>query len=397
MAVIAGVRYTGAIESTNVKPDVDTMLKVIEPYQTPTLHWLMFVKKDAKVVKNKYGKFEWFEREFFPHQTSITAAITESSGLTLTSSNVSDVTIFNIGDIVYVEETDQMAVVSSGTVGTSVVLTHIDGSTSLTSLSSTGSFLKIIGSKNYEYTATSGRVAMTVKEVNKYNYLNEFNEYISTSGREEAGEAYTDGLSHDELLEQKVKEMKLQVERYFYFSNQRGYTSSGNQRATYGYGLKGMITTNVTSYSGTLGETAWDSYNKTVYAKGTNRKKHFAGSDQIEELHKFMKERYELSQAPNEKALWGEYGIEVKSYRTPFGITDIIWNPILDGKFTDWGFTLDDKTVRMRFMANDKNGSRKFRIRDIDQLENEGSKSKILMDVAIEISQEQYSGILYQS
>ena len=230
MAVIRGAVGTGALLAANVKPDIDQVLKVLEPYQYPFTTWLMFINKKSKEVKNKYGKFEWFEKAFVPHQTQVSAAVSESSGLTFTASNLDSVDFFNVGDIILIEETGEVGYVANSgtTLGTTIVVQHIDGSSTLTDITEVDSWVKVIGSDNYEYTATSGRVAVINKEVNTYNYLNIFNKYVTTSGREEAGEAWTDGLSHDELVEQTIKELRLEAERYLMFAPERGFKTSGH-------------------------------------------------------------------------------------------------------------------------------------------------------------------------
>jgi hypothetical protein len=399
MALITGVAGTGARVSTNVKPSIDEMLRVLEPYQTPLLQWLYFGKKQSQVVKNKYGKVEHFEKQFVPHQTTVTAAISESSGLSLTASNVTDVTFFNIGDLVLIEGTGELAQVSSGTVGSTPVLTHINGSTSLSALTSAhvGTYLKVIGSRNFEFTATSGRLSMIQKEVNNYNYLNIFTKYVTTSGRDEAGEAWTDGISHDEEVEIQIKQLKLEVERYLMFAPERGYATSGNERVTYGYGFEAFISTNVNTYTGDLQEAAFDSHLKSVFKKGSNRKVHMCGVEQREDIEKFMKERYTLQQQPGQKTMWAEYGVEANTYRTFSGLTTIIWNPVMDGKYENYGFTMDEDNIKLRFMAPDKTGPRKFGMRKIDLGRNRGTETEILMDVGLQVMHESTHGILYKA
>ena len=62
-----GVIGTNVIESTNVKRDIDTMMKVIEPYQTPLLSWLFLQERNQSVVTCRYAKYEWYEKEYLPH------------------------------------------------------------------------------------------------------------------------------------------------------------------------------------------------------------------------------------------------------------------------------------------------------------------------------------------
>jgi len=401
LAVLTGIITGSAGVSTNQKRDIDVVLHKLQPYLYPLQQWLMLINKKSKKVTNPDGKFEWYERSFVPHQTTVSAAITESSGLTLNASNVADVTMFNIGDIVLIEATGEMAsVVSSGTtIGTTIVLNHIDGSTSLSSLTAShvGSYIKVIGSDQYEYTATSGRVSLVQKEVNHYNYLNEFVDYITTSGRQEAGETYTDGTTHAEYVSEQILQMRAKIERYLLYAPLRGYKTSGNERQTYGYGLEPIITTNVESYTGTLSEDAFDDYLKSVFAKGTKKKIHFAGSDQVRDINKFMKTRYELNQNSGTTADFKKYGISIPDYITPYGEVALMWNPMLDGKYVNYGFTLDEKYVSLRYMAPDKQGPRKFRIRKVDLGRNRGTETEILFDIGLQVMHEETHGKLYKA
>lgn len=392
MAVISGVRGVAALESANVKPDVDSMLKVLEPYQTPVLTWLMFINKNSQVCRNKYGKFTWFEDAFFPHQTTVSAITGGSSSAD--NITLGDATIFNTGDICLIEENGQMVYVDS-VAGGAVDITHIDGSTNLTTVSGGTGYIKIIGSRNLDYTSTALRTAMTTKEVENYNYLNTFVDFITTSEREEAGEAYTDGVDHDGLLEKRVKELKLEAERWLIMSNSRGAVTSGNEQFTYGYGLDGRITTNVTSYAGPLDEDTFDDYLKDALLLGNNHKVHVAGTEQMNDIHKFMKDRYTLQQTPGQKSVWNEYGMDVSTYRVFNGTVSLLWNPVMDGKFTNYGYTLDD-SIKLRYAAPSKVGARKFRVRKIDVGRNTGSETEILMDIGLEVPNESKNSKIYQ-
>lgn len=393
-AIRSGFLGTAALNTANVKPDIESVLQVLEPYQTPLLQWLWFGKRPAKVVKNAYGKYSWFEDELFPHQTAVTAAIIAASSpatLSLTTSNVGSIALFNVGDYVIVEETDEMGYVISNN-GSTAEIGHPDGSTGMTALTDgTGQYyIKVIGSRNSEYDGV--RTSVYTTEVEKFNYLNIFSESVSTTGRMQAGENYTDGLSHSELVEKRIKELKLQIERYFMFAPSQGYTTSGNYRTTYGHGFLGRVTSNVETYS-ILDEDTFDNYLKQIFAKGSNTRMHMCGSDQLAAINKFVKDRYELSIGGAEIA--SKYGIHMKQYITPFGLVDLVWNPVMDGKFSKYGFTIDPESIRMRYMDNDKKGSRKFRLQEnVETPGIDGTQTKILFDIGLEIHNEEKHGIL---
>ena len=399
--MITGVRGTEALLAANLMPDIDRKLLMIDAYQYPLSSWLFLSKKKSKVVKNAYAKFEHFEREALPHLLTVDVAITASTTLTLTTTNItSNLGALNLNDIVQIEETGEMAYCSSvtGGGGSDKILTEIAGG-SLTSVSA-GTNIRIIGNLNYEYGARQS--AKTVQEVNYYNYLNIFKYNIVTSGRQEAGEYYTDGMTHDELVEQRLKEARGEVERYFWFAPSRGYKTSGNERATYGYGIEPRITTNVSPYTGALTEAQLRAHLKKVFRKtgtiGSNRKIHFCGENQMEDIEKFINDKYELRQSPGDaNAVFKEIGAEAKSFRMFSGVVTFVWNPIFDGKYVDYGFTIDEESVMLRHMNNDKKGSRKFRMRETTPDSYDGTETELLFDVGIDLYGEMFNGKLYKS
>lgn len=374
----------------NSVPDIEKVLMVLKPYQTPLFQWLWFSNRKQKEVRNAYAKFSWYENEMLPHQTNIIAAVTGTGNpvsLLLTSSNTQNLSIFNLDDIVLIEDTEEMAYVSA--VSSTVTLTNIDGAGSLTPIAEPGGVIKVIGSRNSENAGV--RTSMTTKETEKYNYLNIFSESISTTGRYQAGENFTDGVDHAGLVAKRIEEMKMQVERYFMFAPSQGYATAGNYRTTWGHGFLGRIVTNVNTYNTTLGESDFDDHLKEVFSKGSNRKLHICGANQLSDINKFVKNKFELNPDPTISV----YGVQMKEYYTPFGIVDLLWSPLMDGKFANFGFTIDADKVRLRYMANDKKGSRKFRIEEgVETPGTDGTVTKILMDLGIEIHNEECHGIL---
>lgn len=387
--------FTSTTTGTNQQvQDIEKVLQVLKPYQTPLVQWLWFYSQPAKPVVNPTGKFSWFESEFLPHQAQLTSVVSPGSSagsLRLTATNVNPLEIFNTDDIVLLEALDKALYVES-TTPSEVILKSMDPGSEFEDIDAAGSFIKIIGSRNSEYNGI--RKSINARETEHANYLNIFTESIATSGRAQAGEYYTDGLTHDEQVEKKIEEMKLQIERYFLFAPAEGYATIGNYRTTWGHGLMGRIKSNINSYSGALSETVFDTHLKKVFARGSNRKLHLCGSDQLAEINKFVKDRYHIQNDLSSKM----YGLQVNSYVTPFGIVDLMWDPVMDGKYSSYGFTVDAERIRMRFMSPDKKGERKFRIEEgVETPGVDGTTTKILFDVGIEIHNEATHGLLRKS
>ena len=184
------VRSAGAMLSANQKPDIDTVLRLIEPYQTPILQYLFFSGKSSKVVRNQNGKFDWFEDELLPHQTTILSAEALDSGTIVAEAADIDITMFKLGDLVYIETNDEMAFISAQTVGTSVTFEHVDESTTLTAWATAdiGTYVKVIGSTFDENSGTP--LALSTQEVEVVNRLTIFNEAVKSTGRQQAGDAW---------------------------------------------------------------------------------------------------------------------------------------------------------------------------------------------------------------
>lgn len=390
-----GAIGTNALLAANVKPDILDVLKVLEPYKTPLFSWLFLSEKKSKVVRNAYAKFSHMEKEFLPRILKThSSAISTGASITLTNTNLPDVGALSLNDIVFVEGTSEMCYISAVTSETDKTLVTLAGGN--VDEIPANSYLRIIGKRVFEY---HGRIDYkSTQEVEIENYLNEFVAYVQTSGRQEAGEYWTDGMTHDERVEQRIKELKLEVENYLWFSNATpAYTATGNLRTTYGKGVNGFVTTNVNGYATTLTEPVFRAHLKSVHRLGSNKKIHFCGEEQMEDIEAFMQDYYQVTQTGN-SSFFNEIGLEAKTFRTFGGLTTIVWNPMFDGKFVDWGWTLDEENVMLRYMADDKKGSRKFRVRSNTQdNDTNGTETEILMDVAIQVMHERSHGRLYKS
>ncbi|MGE5433028.1 MAG: DUF5309 family protein [Syntrophomonadaceae bacterium] len=391
--VVLGTQTTINQLAANQMPDVDRYLYLLEPYQYPMLQWLYFsqgINKAEKVI-NANGKFSWFEDEMFPYQTTLAGGGISGGAASEDNIGLTDATWISQGDILLIEKTDQMVFVDSVDSG-QVDITHIDGSTNITAAAA-GSYVKKIGSRNAEF--DGARVATSTKEIEKYNYCTIFKETVTTSGRRQAGDTYTGGKSHKDEVRKKVLEMKAQYERNFLFATASGtVTVSTNYRFTYGMGFLGRVTTNKVSYATTLTEAAFDAYLQQVFsAKGSSKvKRHYCGATQLAAINKFVKDQYTVMPIAR------EYGVDVNRYITPFGRLELVWNPMMDGKFSKFGFTVDPLGMKLRFMANDEKGSRRFRIEEgIETPGTDGKSTQILADLGIQIANEERHGILYDS
>ena len=394
MFIPFGMAFTGALQGTRssqsypsnqLMPDIERTLMLLYPYQTPFMQWLFFSQEaNAKKVINKTGKYSWFEDELFPYQTTLSSAFAAPGAATGTI-NVATGTglYFRQYDIILIEDSDQMAFISS--ISTDALSISSMNASDLLLAASSGSNIKSLGNQVNEYSTFP--TALSTEAIEKYNYLTIFTESVATTGRDEAGEGWTDGESHDEQLEKKIKELKFKFERFSILSTATPATATVSSYLwTYGQGLLGRITTNVSPYTkGSLTETGWNNF-----SKGSDNRRLYVGSGLMNDINVLFG-----SKSIPTTTITTEYGVKMTQWLSTFGTVDIIWDPVMDGKYSYYGVALDPESVKLRYMANDKKGSRKFRVEEnVETPGTDGTTDKLLMDVGIELANEEKNGWL---
>jgi hypothetical protein len=363
------------------------------------MQWLFFSNKQSKVVVNKNSKFTWFEDEYLPHQTTIKAALAVSNtyDLVATTSEATLVSFMKLYDLVYVEATDELLYVGVDTSSTSKTLRSVVSATTVPTAwtsAMVGTYLKVIGSMNLENNSTP--TFLSTQEIEVYNYCTIFLEGVASTGRDQAGENYTDGKTHDEEVMKKMEEMKLQYERQFIISNQRVAplgSSTATQR-TLGNGLNGFLTTNKVDYSGAITEAALDAFFAQVFAKGSMSRTFVVGNDLFNGIAQIAKDK--MGSFPS--VIDSSYGGKINTYIHGMGDVKIVRDSILDGKFTDWGFIFEEDQLIPRHMGNDKKGSRKFRIEaGVETPGTDRTETKLLADIGLQVNNQELGGILYKA
>lgn len=384
--IIQGTLASDVVLSTNQMPDNDALLYLLKPYQSQLFQKLYFSERPSKEVTDATGAFSFFEDELYPHQDTLTGAGIGGGSADEDAIGLSNPTYFQQDDILLVELTEELVYVDS-VAGDNVDITSMDGNN--ITIAATG-YVKKIGSRNLE--VNTPRTATATKEVKVTNYLMIFNESVDMSSREQGAKHFTNGRSFPEQIEKRVIEMKQMFERDLMFSTESGRNTSGATPTTWGKGFLGIVSTNKVSYT-TVTETSLDAFFQGVFDTGGSASRDFyLGANLTTAINKILKDKYQITGIPAH-----EYGVKLTRYLTPFGEVNVYWNPRLDGKFTNYGFCLDWENITMRYMANDKKGSQKFRIEeDVETIGSSSSKVKIYADLGIQIPNESKHGIYYK-
>jgi len=384
--IIQGTLASDVVLSTNQMPDNDALLYLLKPYQSQLFQKLYFSERPSEEVTDATGAFSYFEDELYPHQTTLTGLGIAGGAASEDAIGLTNASYFQQDDILLIESTEELVYVDS-VAGGNVDITSMDGS-NITA--TTSGYVKKIGSRNLEY--NTPRVATSTQEVKVTNYLTIFNESVDMTSREQAAKHFTNGRTFEEQVEKRVLEMKQMFERNLMFSTSSGRDTSGTYPTTWGKGFLGIVTTNKVSYT-TVTEASLDAFFQGVFDSGGSASRDFyLGANLTTAVNKLLKDKYQITGIPAR-----EYGVNLTRYLTPFGMVNIYWNPRLDGKFTNYGFCVDWENIKMRYMANDKRGSQKFRIEeDVQTVGSSSQKVKIYADIGIQIPNESKHGIYYK-
>ena len=384
--IITGALQSDVVLNTNQMPDNDALLYLLKPYQSQFFQKLYFSERQAKEVTDATGAFSYFEDELYPHQSTLIDTGIVGGAPSEDNIPVQNASYFQQDDILLIEKTDQMVYVDS-VAGGLVDITTLDGTNIQAAADGK---VKKIGSRNLEVNLP--RIATATQEVKITNYLTMFSESVEMSSREQGAKHFTNGRSFDEQVQKRVEEMKQMFERYFMFSTSSGRNTSGASPTTWGKGFLGTVVTNKVLYT-TPTENELDTFLQGVFdTGGSDTRDFYLGSSLAVGINKLLKDKYQITGIPAT-----EYGVNLTRYLTPFGRVNIYWNPRLDGKFTNYGFAVDWENVTMRYMANDRKGSQKFRIEeDVETPGSSSSKVKLYADIGIQIPNESKHGIFYK-
>lgn len=392
-----GVPYTdvsGARGTSNVGPvaairDVQESMITFKPYQTPILTKLMSEKARKKSTFNQ--TFEWMFSALLPRTDTVTLAGGASSEDNIT---VGDSTLYQAGTKFVVDATGEVLIVDS-IASSQIDVTKI-GSGNITA--GTVATVHFLGD-SFE----QGSSSATAKSVNKeraYNYTEIQKRAVHLTRSQKATAEYG-GQDWDRNKLDRMEEFKFNLE----MSLLKGIRGSGTgvQNGSFTqYQSGGMFDTtaafiyNNYQYSGSAPSESWffNTFLKGVFAKGTSRKRLYAGSNLIQAINDYSKVKTQT------KVEATEYGVDIQKIKCPFGMLDLVWHPLMDGDvFANQGVALDMgiDTVKYRYLAG--NGeNRDLNFEEFDYVkESDARKGQWIGEIGWEIQGNEYHGLITQA
>lgn len=319
----------GAESSTdNTDNNVRDMVPVaeLEPNEAPLV--ALMNKLGSRPAKNP--KVEWLEDESMPRVT------------TLSASAASNATSFGVTADIF--RADDVIRFTAGGFGIHVTATGA-GSISGVKVGGTAQVSAANAAEMY-LVANANAEGATLREI-KYpqlvtasNYCQNVTTPFGVTGTEDATEHYS-GDERARLRRKFGVEHARTLEQIFFF----GPRDIKNTNRRFCGGLKEFISTNITADTGGLAEADWQTFLRTGFRYGSERKVAFCSSKAIAAIEGFARSNLRVNDNAAER-----YGVHMKTYVSGQGVVDLVhhrdWNDsaIYDG----YVFLVDMDAVKMR-------------------------------------------------
>lgn len=381
---------TSATSSSEGRLIVDAVDKIflLEPNKHPLVTLLTNVGKvwdgkawtGAGIMKAATGnpEFKWFEDVYGGRYARTTNAETSgSTTIEVSGAGSSSAYIFTVGDIVRNSRTGENFLVTAIASATSLTVTRAFGSVAAAAMNS-GDGLFIIGNVNEEN--SGARNVNATRSTPQSNYTQIFKTSIAVSNTEKAANLYG-GKDLPYQRAKKGTEHALDIERAFWFG-QAKYDVTGTQghpRRQTG-GVDEFITAGnsyVQNQGGPLTAPDMNTFLREGFTYGNSTKMLFAGGIVLQAINEIARGQILTKTGDT------TYGVRISEWQTPFGIVNIVHNPLFVEELAGQAYLLDMECFRYRFMeGRDTQLQTNIQAPDVD-----GEVDQYLSEVGLERKQ----------
>lgn len=342
----------------------------LEPDQAP----LVALLSSLGSVPAKNPKVEWLENEAMPRLTTLSASAASAA----TSWGVT-ADIFRVGDVLRLPAQGFGILVTTTAAG-AITGTKIGGTTQATA--QTGSEVFIVSNANAE--GSSLREIKYPQLVTASNYCQIIQTPFGVTGSEDATDHYG-GDERKRLQKDFGIEHARAIDQTFFFGPRD--LQNTNQR-TCG-GIKEFISTNVTADTGGLTEADWQSFLKSAFRYGSDRKVAFCSPTAIAAIEAFTRST-STGLITNSPASSNTYGIQMSTYVSGQGTVDLVrkrdWND--STTYGGYVFLVDMNAVKMRPL-------RPTRLKtNVHAPDYDGFKDQYITEVSLQVIHERRHALL---
>lgn len=331
--MINTVRATGNINQDRRVVDMAKEIALLEPDASPLT--VLLKRAQGKTREAINSTFKHLEDELNPRWD----AFNYSTGYNTTATElvVDNGAYFKAGDIIRnTDSGEQMYVVSVSS--NTLTVTRGYGTTTAASVTNDDSIL-ILGNAQAE--GSTAPDEKTTQEATKTNYTEIIRTPFSVTGTQDVSENY--GGKDISYLQKKmgIEHMKT-MELKFLFSEPKNDTSvTSAPRRTTG-GLNYWISTNRTNASGTLTESEFETFCRSLFRYGSKKKVLLASPLVVSAINSWAQSK--LQMVPSDKT----YGISLKEYLSGHGSLYIVKHDLLEQDYAGYGFAIDLDNIEYR-------------------------------------------------
>lgn len=359
--LLTGDLATDIINQSQRVIDMDDKIAELEPNASP----LVVLLKKLRRVQAISPKVEWLENQLMPRYDTLSAAAASGA----TAIPTAHASYFRVGDVLrdtVTGEAMEVTAVSASGIGVNRAI----GSVSAQAIASSDE-LFIVSNVNAE-----GASLRTIKTVQLTN-LNNFCEIVRTplgiTGTEAASKLYG-GPDRNRLQALAAIEHMRDWEHISFFGarkediNPPSTTTATGAPKRFAGGAIEYIATNVTPAVGTLTETAFQTFLRTGFRYGSQRKVLFASPLVVTAIEGFARNTLRTN-TPDHAST---FGVQMQTYVAGQGVVDIVMERAwLDSKtYNGYAFLIDMDAVEWHYLRDTKLLENR-QANDADKLEDE--------------------------
>lgn len=334
MAQINGVRNTSNILQAKMKIDMSEKIALLQPEATPLVTFLKRAKSNIEAASNP--KFSWMEDDLGARWDAINNAAGYANNIT--SIVVDNGDYFSAGDLVKVPRTGEVMLVTAVATNT-LTVTRGYGVTAAAALVDNDP-ITIIGNANEEGSGT--RAIKSTLEQEVYNYTQIFKTPFGVTNTQNASVMYG---GSDLSYQQKKKgiEHMRDMNRTFLFG-ERKYDNSGNAARRAAGGLLSFLSANNYDAGGQLTQSEFDqNISEVAFRYGSSEKLMLCSARLLSVVNGWATGKLQIEQGEQ------TFGLNVTKYVTPFGILNLVYDPMLEGAvYGGYGLILDVENIKYR-------------------------------------------------
>jgi hypothetical protein len=289
-------------------------------------------------------EFKWFEDVYGGRYARTTnAELANSTTIEVTGAGTTSSYIFTVGDMVRNSRTSENFLVTAVS-STALTVTRGFGSVAAAAMNA-GDGLFIIGNVNEEN--AGARNVNSTRSTPQTNYTQIFKTSIAVSNTEKAANLYG-GKDLPYQRAKKGTEHALDIERAFWFG-QKNYDVTGTQahpRRSTG-GVDEFITSGnsyVQNQGGPLTAPDMNTFLREGFTFGNSTKMLFAGGIVLQAINEIARGQILTKTGDT------TYGVRISEWQTPFGIVNIVHNPLFVEELAGQAYLMDMECFRYRFM-----------------------------------------------